>query len=98
VYDLIINADELLLMSNADILARLASGSVEKWQDVLHNSGPQLIMELIRDFIPTEGAQRFLDQPMSDQITQLREKAAEKIAVTLDPIQQAQQTLLNGII
>jgi hypothetical protein len=98
VYDLIINADELLLMSNADILARLASGSVEKWQDVLHNSGPQLIMELIRDFIPTEGAARFLDQPMSDQITQLRAKAAEKIAVTLDPIQQAQQTLLNGIV
>ena len=98
VYDLIINADELLLMSNADILARLASGSVEKWQDVLHNSGPQLIMELIRDFIPTEGAERFLDQPMSEQITQLRAKAAEKIAVTLDPIQQAQQTLLNGII
>jgi len=98
VYDLIINADELLLMSNADILARLASGSVEKWQDVLHNSGPQLIMELIRDFIPTEGAQRFLDQSMSDQITQLRAKAAEKIAVTLDPIQQAQQTLLNGIV
>jgi hypothetical protein len=98
VYDLIINADELLLMSNADILARLASGSVEKWQDVLHNSGPQLIMELIRDFIPTEGAERFLDLPMSEQITQLRAKAAEKIAVTLDPIQQAQQTLLNGII
>jgi hypothetical protein len=98
VYDLIINADELLLMSNADILARLASGSVEKWQDVLHNSGPQLIMELIRDFIPTEGAERFLDLPMSEQITQLRAKAAEKIAVTLDPIAQAQQTLLNGIV
>jgi hypothetical protein len=98
IYDLIINADELLLMSNADILARLASGSVEKWQDVLHNSGPQLIMELIRDFIPTEGAERFLDQPMSEQITQLRAKAAEKIAVTLDPIAQAQQTLLNGIV
>ena len=98
VYDLIINADELLLMSNADILARLASGSVEKWQDVLHNSGPQLIMELIRDFIPSEGAERFLDLPMSEQIAALRAKAAEKIAVTLDPIQQAQQTLLNGIV
>jgi hypothetical protein len=98
VYDLIINADELLLMSNADILARLASGSVEKWQDVLHNSGPQLIMELIRDFIPTEGAERFLDLPMSEQIAALRAKAAEKIAVTLDPIAQAQQTLLNGIV
>jgi hypothetical protein len=98
VYDLIINADELLLMSNADILARLASGTVEKWQDVLHNSGPQLIMELIRDFIPTEGAERFLDLPMSEQIAALRAKAAEKIAVTLDPIAQAQQTLLNGIV
>lgn len=98
VYDLIINADELLLMSNADILARLASGSVEKWQDVLHNSGPQLIMELIRDFIPVDGAERFLELPMSEQITRLRAKAAEKIAVVLDPIAQAQQTLLNGII
>jgi hypothetical protein len=55
-------------------------------------------MELIRDFIPSEGAERFLDQPMSDQIAQLRAKAAEKIAVVLDPIQQAQQTLLNGIV
>lgn len=98
VYDLIINADELLLMSNADILARLASGSVEKWQDVLHNSGPQLIMELIRDYIPVDGAEQFLELPMSEQITRLRAKAAEKIAVVLDPISQAQQTLLNGII
>lgn len=98
VYDLIINADELLLMSNADILARLASGSVEKWQDVLHNSGPQLIMELIRDYIPVDGAERFLELPMSEQITRLRAKTAEKIAVVLDPIAQAQQTLLNGII
>ena len=98
IYDLIINADELLLMSNADVLARLANGTVEKWQDVLHNSAPQLIMELIRDYIPTEGLPSFLSLPMSDKIAQLRAKAAEKIAVTLDPIAQAQQTLLNGIV
>jgi hypothetical protein len=98
IYDLIINADELLLMSNADVLARLASGTVEKWQDVLHNSAPQLVMELIRDYIPTEEFPTFLSLPMSEKITQLRAKAAEKIAVTLDPIAQAQQTLLNGII
>jgi hypothetical protein len=98
IYDLIINADELLLMSNADVLARLASGTVEKWQDVLHNSAPQLIMELIRDYIPTEEFPTFLSLPMSEKITQLRAKAAEKIAVTLDPIAQAQQTLLNGIV
>lgn len=98
IYDLIINADELLLMSNADVLARLASGTVEKWQDVLHNSAPQLIMELIRDFIPSEGQPSFLSLPMSDKIKLLQEKAAEKIRVTLDPIAQAQQTLLNGIV
>ena len=97
-FELIVNADELLLMSNADVLARLASGTVEKWQDVLHNSAPQLVMELMRDYIPTEGAPRFFDLPMSEQIAQLRAKAAEKIAVTLDPIAQAQQTLLNGIV
>jgi hypothetical protein len=98
IYDLIINADELLLMSNADVLARLASGTVEKWQDVLHNSAPQLIMELIRDYIPTAEAPSFLSLPMSDKIRLLQEKAAEKIRVQLDPIQQAQQTLLNGIV
>ena len=98
IYDLIINADELLLMSNADVLARLASGTVEKWQDVLHNSAPQLIMELIRDFIPSEGQTSFLALPMSDKIRLLQEKAAEKIRVQLDPIAQAQQTLLNGIV
>lgn len=97
-FELIVNADELLLMSNADVLARLASGTVEKWQDVLHNSAPQLVMELMRDYIPTEEAPRFFDLPMNAQIAALRAKAAEKIAVTLDPIAQAQQTLLNGIV
>jgi hypothetical protein len=97
-FELIVNADELLLMSNADVLARLASGTVEKWQDVLHNSAPQLVMELMRDYIATDEAPKFFDLPMREQIAQLREKAAEKIAVTLDPIAQAQQTLLNGII
>jgi hypothetical protein len=97
-FELIVNADELLLMSNADVLARLASGTVEKWQDVLHNSSPQLVMELMRDYIPTADAPKFFDLPMSEQIAQLRAKAAEKIATTLDPIAQAQQTLLNGIV
>ena len=97
-FELIVNADELLLMSNADVLARLASGTVEKWQDVLHNSAPQLVMELMRDYIPTQEAPTFFDLSMSEQIAQLRAKAAEKIATTLDPIAQAQQTLLNGIV
>jgi hypothetical protein len=98
VYDLILNADELLLMSSADIALRVANGTIEKYQDVIHHSAPQLIMELIRNHIPTEGAQRFIDLPMAEQIAALNRLASDRIAVQLDPIQQAQQELLNGII
>ena len=98
VYDLILNADELLLMNSADIALRVANGTIEKYQDVIHHSAPQLIMELIRNHIPTEGAQRFIDLPMAEQIAALNRLASDRIAVQLDPIQQAQQELLNGII
>jgi hypothetical protein len=98
VYDLIINADELLLMSSADIVARIANGTVERYQDVIHHSAPQLIMELIRNFIPTETAQRFIDLPMGEQVAALNRLASDRVAVKLDPIQQAQQDLLNGIV
>ena len=98
IYDLIINADELLLMSSADIALRVANGTVEKYQDVIHHSAPQLIMELIRNYIPTEDAPRFIDLPMGEQIAALNRLASDKIGTQLDPIQQAQQELLNGII
>lgn len=97
IYDLIIHADELLLMSSADIAARVANGTVEKWQDVLHFSAPQLIMELIRNYIPTEEAPQFTDLPLQEQVIQLRNIAAGKVREQLDPIQQAQRDLLNGI-
>lgn len=97
IYDLIINADELLLMSSADIAARIANGTVEKWQDVLHHSAPQLVMELIRNYIPTEDAPKFTDLPLQEQIVALRNISAEKVREQLDPIQQAQRDLLNGI-
>lgn len=98
VYDLILNADELLLMNSADIALRVANGTIEKYQDVIHHSAPQLIMELIRNHIPTEDAARFIDLPMAEQIAALNRLASDRIAVQLDPIQQAQQELLNGIV
>jgi hypothetical protein len=55
-------------------------------------------MELIREYIPTGDAQKFTDLPMNEQVIALRNLAAAKIAETLDPIQQAQQDLLNGIV
>ena len=98
VYDLILNADELLLMNSADIALRVANGTIEKYQDVIHHSAPQLIMELIRNHIPSEDAQRFIDLPMQEQIAALNRLASDKIGTQLDPIQQAQQDLLNGIV
>jgi hypothetical protein len=35
---------------------------------------------------------------MSEQITALNRLASDRIGVQLDPIQQAQQDLLNGIV
>jgi len=55
-------------------------------------------MELIRNFIPTAEAERFIDLPMSEQVAALNRLASDRVAVKLDPIQQAQQDLLNGII
>ena len=86
IYDLIIH-----------IAASVANGTVEKWQDVLHFSAPQLVMELIRNYIPTEDAPKFTDLPLQEQVVALRNIAAEKVRVQLDPIQQAQRDLLNGI-
>ena len=97
IYDLIVNADELLLMNSADIALRVANGTIEKYQDVIHHSAPQLVMELIRNHIPTEDAPRFIDLPMSEQIAALNQLASDRIGTQLDPIQQAQQELLNGI-
>jgi hypothetical protein len=54
-------------------------------------------MELIRNFIPNVDYNAFLEQPMQDQIIQLREAAVSKVREVLDPIQLAQQNLLSGI-
>jgi hypothetical protein len=97
IYELIVNADELLLMSSADVIARIGNGTVEKWQDVLHHAAPQLIMELMREYIPNELNPTFISLPMQEQINFLKEKAVSKVREVLDPIQQAQQTLLNGL-
>jgi hypothetical protein len=84
-------------MNSADIIARVANGSIEKWQDVLHYSAPQLIMYLIRNHIPTPEAPRFIDLPMNDKVSMLKQLAVSKIAEQLDPIEQIRQDLLNGV-
>jgi hypothetical protein len=100
IFELIMNADDLLLMNSADIIARIGLGMIEKWQDVLHQSAPQLIMQLIREFEPTADYENFLDQPMQEQIIQLNQLASNKVYETLDPIEVANNKMIemvNGI-
>lgn len=96
-YELIMAADELFLMSSADIALRIANGTVEKWQDVLHNSAPQLIMELVRNFEATSEAGKFFELPLEEQIVALRDLAVSKVVEVRDPLTNAAQNLLNGI-
>lgn len=96
-YDLIMAADELFLMSSADIALRIANGTVEKWQDVLHNSSPQLIMELIRNHVATEEAPTFFALPLQEQIRLLRDLAVEKVVEVRDPLTNAAQGLINNL-
>jgi len=93
-YQLIVEADQLLMLSQNDIISRINSGIVEKWQDVLHQSAPQLIMELMRLHVPTDLAPEFFDLPMTDQIAALESLAKSKLAEIGDPVQQIQAAIL----
>lgn len=93
--NLIFAADKILTLSNADIIARIANGTIEKWQDVLHTSAPQLIMMLEGTFVPTAEYPTFFDQPIQDQVAQLEDAAAAEIAERKDPIEEVVNRLLN---
>jgi hypothetical protein len=94
VFELIMDADELLLMPESSIIALVANGTYEKWQVVVHNSAPQLIKQLMRSHVATEQFPTFLDLPMDEKIAALKQAAIETIGNVDDPITQAQMTLL----
>ena len=93
--DLIFAADKILTLSSADIIARLANGTIEKYQDVLHTSAPQLIQMLVGTWTPTELYPTFFDQPIELQVAQLEDAAAAEIAERKDPMQAVVDSLLN---
>lgn len=95
IYELIVNADAMLTLSQADAIALIANGTYEKWQAVVHNSAPQLIMGLMRNFKPTAEAETFLELPMDEKLAQLKQAAIDTLANVGDPLQQAQNTLLK---
>lgn len=96
IYELIMAADNLFLMTQQDIALKIANGTIEKWQDVLHNSAPQLIAELMRNFVKTTDADSFLMLPLDDQINQLVELAKSKVPASANSRQSVITELLNG--
>jgi hypothetical protein len=95
IYELIVNADKMLTMNPADTIAMVANGTYEKWELLLHNSAPQLIMQLIRNHAPTVDAESFLDLPMDTKLEQLKQIAIASLSDVGDPITNAQNALLK---
>jgi len=73
-YNLIINTDSLLANTQDEIAIRIASGTAEKWMDVVHNSGLVLIYNLI------ESNERFFEQPFETQQQQLIDAAKLQVS------------------
>jgi hypothetical protein len=70
-YELIIETDRLLILSNDDIALKLARGTASKWEDVLHTSAIQLISSL-EDANP-----KFFEQDIITQKEQLIQAAKD---------------------
>lgn len=87
VSEIVMNADRLLTLTNAEVTERKAQGLVNGWEVVLHDSAFQLINELIGR------SPDFLDTELDAQVAALTALAKEK-APKIDAI-SARDRLLN---
>jgi len=72
-YDLLLNTDLLLGNTQEEIALRIASGTAEKWMDIVHNSGLVLIYQL------HDANERFFKLSMEEQKTQLVDLAKKLV-------------------
>lgn len=88
-FKLMMNEDNLLSMSRDDINLRLTSGDIEGWRDTIHQSGIQIIKQLLDE------NERFFEQDYSLQREQFINKAKENTVNqdTIDPVQAAKAGL-----
>jgi len=71
-------------LSDIDIASRKASNTVENWEIVLHDSGVQLVDELMRE------DENYLNLELQERITKLQNLAKSSTLVpnTTDVVQQ----------
>ena len=72
IIDLVFFADRLVTLSNQDIQVKLASGSIAKWEDILHTSIYQFIEVLLNE------NETFLDLELEEQYAKVVEMAKAK--------------------
>jgi len=94
-FKLITETDRLLTLSNADIQAKLATGTVEKWEEILHTSAPNFVIELSSTYDPTPEIDNFFAQDMAVQKAKLIEKAK---AVAASVQAASPQTALQNVV
>jgi len=84
VFDTILGADKLFALSEMQIASRKASNTIEGWEVVLHDSGVQLVEQLMRDDV------NYLDLELQVRIEKLIDLAKNSIfeVQTTDPVQQ----------
>lgn len=70
-YTLLMETDMLLTMLPEDIAMRLGNGNIEPYQDVIHNSGLQIVDSLLRE------NDNFFEQEFTIQQEQLIQKAKD---------------------
>lgn len=84
IFETLTQADKLLALSGMDIASRKASNTIEGWEVVLHDSGLQLIGQLIRE------DDNYLDLELQERIDRLTELAKNStfVAPTTNPVQR----------
>lgn len=81
VFELIVETDRLLILSNDDIILKLARGLIAPWEDVLHTSAIQLIHDL------EDKNEKFFEQEFTAKKDQLIQAAKDMYAsIQVKPI------------
>lgn len=91
VYNLIISSDRLLTYTEDDIALKMARGTVDKWEEILHTSAVSFVSELILE------DEKFFELELTDQKQKLIEKAKAK-AAEIQPKNSQQTGIMNDIL
>lgn len=93
VFEIVTDADRILIMNEQDTSIGLAKGTIARWEKVLHDSAISLVQELIRD------NPSYLEQELNVKIEELKTKAKEVAdAIVVNTGQPTTENILNTLV